>query len=71
MAMEVFKQSSMKLKFETGVDELGRPVYKSKTYAYVKNEATVDQVKQAADALGSLSTLPLGAIERSENFEII
>jgi hypothetical protein len=71
MALAILKESSIRLTFETGMDEKGEPVYKGKTYANIRKEATVEQVDQAAKALGGLSGNMLNSVERNDSFEII
>ena len=71
MAMAILKDSNMRLMFEAGVDEKGEPIFKAKTYRYVRKEATADQVQQAAVALGGLSTNLLSSVERNDSFDII
>lgn len=71
MALAMLKDSSIRLSFETGMDEKGEPIYKGKTYSNVRKEATADQVDQAAKALGGLSANSLNSVERNDSFEII
>ncbi len=71
MAMAMLKDSNMRLVFEAGLNEKGEPIFKSKTYRYVKKDATPDQVKEAAVALGGLSANLLSSVERNDSFDII
>lgn len=71
MAQEVLKDSGIRLFFEIGLDEKGEPIVKSKTYNNVRNEATGEQIFQAAQALASLSTYPLVSLERNNSFDVI
>ncbi|PLR94111.1 DUF1659 domain-containing protein [Bacillus sp. T33-2] len=71
MAQAMLKDSSIRLLFETGMDEKGEPIFKGKTYNNVKKEATPDQVQQAAQALAGLCGYPLSVVERTDNFDII
>jgi hypothetical protein len=71
MALAMLKDSSIRLEFETGMNEKGEPIYKFKTYSNVRKEATADQVDQAAKALGGLSANSLNSVERNDSFEII
>ena len=71
MAMAILKDSSIRLLFETGIDETGKPIYKSKNYSNVRNDATADHVRQAAVALGGLSAGMLSSVERNDSFNII
>ncbi|WLR54478.1 DUF1659 domain-containing protein [Mesobacillus subterraneus] len=71
MAMAMLKDSNIRLMFEAGVDEKGEPIFKGKTYRYLRKEATADQVQQAAVALGGLSANLLSSVERNDSFDII
>jgi hypothetical protein len=71
MAMATLIESKLRLVFETGIDEQGHPVYKTKTFNNVKKEATTDQLFQAAQALSALSNDPLNTIERNDSTDIM
>lgn len=71
MAEAMIMDSKLRLLFETGINEKGEPVYKTKTYNNIDKEATADQLSEAAKALGSLSLYPVISVERTDNFEIV
>lgn len=71
MAQQQIMNSKLRLLFETGLDEKGEPVYKSKTYNNIRREATAAQLFQAGQAIGGLCENLLVGIERTDNFEII
>lgn len=71
MANAMLKDSSIRLEFETGMNEKGEPIYKRKTYSFIRKEATADQIDQAAKALGGLSANSLNSVERNDSFIII
>lgn len=71
MAMAMLKDSNIKLLFEAGIDEMGKSIFKGKTYRNVRKDATADHVQQAAVALGSLSANTLSSVERNDSFDII
>lgn len=71
MAQEMLKDCGIRLFFETGLDEKGEPIVKSKTYNNVRKEATGEQIYQAAQALVGLSTYPLISLERNNSLDII
>ncbi|MGG0718552.1 DUF1659 domain-containing protein [Robertmurraya massiliosenegalensis] len=71
MAEAMIIDSKLRLLFETGLNEKGEPVYKTKTYNNIDKEATADQLSQAAQALGGLSLNPVISVERTDNFEIV
>jgi Protein of unknown function (DUF1659) len=57
--------------FETGLNEKGEPIFKGKSYANVRKEATADQLHQAATALAGLCAYPISSVERTDNHDII
>lgn len=71
MAQTHIIDSKLRLVFETGLDELGKPVYKSKTYSSVKPSATADQLFTVGQVIGTLSNYPLIALNRNDSFEIV
>lgn len=71
MAVANIIDSKLRLVFETGLDEQGKPVHKSKTYSSVKQAATADQLFTVGQAVASLSNDPLVALNRSDSFDII
>jgi hypothetical protein len=71
MAQAILKESSIRLTFETGMNEKGEPIFKGKTYSNIRKEATVAQIDQAAQALGGLSANLLSSVERNDSFDII
>jgi Protein of unknown function (DUF1659) len=71
MAQGMLMESKLRLIFETGVDEKGEPILKTKTFNNVTKSATADQLYQAAQAIAALSADPLSAVERSDSSEII
>lgn len=71
MAEAMIIDSRLRLLFETGVNEKGEPVFKTKTYSNIRKEATADQLSQVGQALGGLSEHPLAGVERTDNYEIV
>jgi Protein of unknown function (DUF1659) len=71
MAQAMLKNSRITLLFETGMNEKGEPIFKGKSYANVRKEATADQLHQAATALSSLCAYPVSSVERTDNHDII
>jgi hypothetical protein len=71
MAQATLIDSNLRLVFEVGVDEKGEPIIKSKMYSNLKQEATTNQIFQAAQAIGALSQAPLYTVERSDRFDIM
>ncbi|WP_053366353.1 DUF1659 domain-containing protein [Bacillus sp. FJAT-27245] len=71
MALALLADSKLRLVFETGVNEKGEPIFKSKTFNNLKTEATPAQMYLAASAIGALSADPLSVVERNDRTEII
>lgn len=57
-------QLQMLLKFQSGVNDKGNPVYSTRTYSSVNTDATYDQIMDVAQGLGDLCTYPLDEISR-------
>jgi Protein of unknown function (DUF1659) len=70
MAEAILIDSKLKLAFETGVNEKGEPVLKSKTFSNIKNEATAEGLLSAAQAVGSLAANPIVSITRNDSYNI-
>lgn len=70
LAQATIFQSSLRLVFETGFDQEGKPILKSRTYSNLNVAATPDQVYRAAQALASLTSHPLYSVERNDRSEI-
>lgn len=71
MAEAIIKNTKLKLLFESGINEKGEPVYRTKTYNNIKKDATAEQLGNAAQVLAELCELPLVGVEREDNFDII
>ncbi len=66
MAVYNFEEANLKLYFETGLDEFGKPQVASKTYRNVRNNVTVDKIASVAQGIASLSKYPLHQAKKSE-----
>ncbi|TCN17593.1 DUF1659 domain-containing protein [Mesobacillus foraminis] len=71
MAQAMMKNSKITLVFETGMNEKAEAIFKAKSYANVRKEATADQLDQAASALAGLSAYPIVSVERTDNYDIM
>ncbi|RDU38774.1 hypothetical protein DRW41_04230 [Neobacillus piezotolerans] len=71
MAQALLADSKLRLVFETGVNEKGEPIFKSKTFSNLKTEATPNQMHQAASAISALCADPLSVVERNDRSEIL
>jgi len=66
MAQSMIQQSQLRLVFEVGTDETGKPMYRRKNFNNIKVTATPEQLLAVSQALASLQTYPLAQIERSD-----
>jgi hypothetical protein len=71
MAQALLTGSKLKLSFQVGMDDEGKPIMKAKTFSNVKREATVDQLWQAAEAIFSLSADQLSNVERIDSSDLL
>jgi hypothetical protein len=67
MAQSILEGTKLRLMFEVGLDDLGKTIYKSKTFSNVRKEVTGDQLFQASMAISALCNDPLNTVERSDN----
>ncbi len=65
MAAFNFESATLKLNFETGVDEQGKPVLTSKTYRNVRPNLEASKLASVAQAISSLTKYPLYDVQRS------
>ena len=70
MAEAFLMATRLKIVFDHGLDEGNKPVYKSKTFNNINRNATSEQLYRASQALGSLMSEPIWAIEKSDTFNI-
>ena len=71
MAEAIMTSSKLQVSYETGVDEKGNPIFKTKTYSNVKEEATADGLLQVAQGLASLSNYPFSGAKRNDVSDLI
>ena len=71
MAIKMTRDSNLRVIFETGLTEEGKPIYKTKSYSNLAEDVTPDQLSQVGEALASLSTYPLGGIQQSLLHEVL
>ena len=62
--------SRLSLIFETGIDEEGKPVFRTKNYNNVKPEATTDSLYTVATVLTPLQQHTINAVERTDDFDL-
>ena len=71
MAIKMTRDSKLRVVFQTGLNEEGKPIYKTKSYSNVAENVTPNQLQQVGEALASLSTYPMGGIQQSLLHEIL
>lgn len=71
MATAVIATSRLRLEFQVGMDDDGKPLLKAKTFSNIQKSATPDQLFQAAQAIGSLSNDNLINIERVDTSDLL
>lgn len=72
MALEVNpRESALRIRFETGVDAQGNPTYATRTYSNIKTGAADQDVYDVAVILTALQVLPVVAIERVNEVELV
>ncbi|MFP7298932.1 DUF1659 domain-containing protein [Neobacillus niacini] len=71
MAQAMITTSKLRLVFQVGVGEDGKPALKAKTFSNIQKLATADQLLQAAQAIISLSNDTSSSIERVDNSDLL
>ncbi|MCM3728917.1 DUF1659 domain-containing protein [Neobacillus cucumis] len=71
MAQGLLETTKLRLVFQSGIDNEGNPILKSKTFSNVTKAATADQLFQAAQAISVLCNADLNKVERNDSSEII
>ena len=61
----MLQRSQLRLTFEVGVTETGKPLYKNKTYT-IKPNATESSLVSVSQALASLQSAPLVHVYRND-----
>ncbi|MFJ5621552.1 DUF1659 domain-containing protein [Peribacillus loiseleuriae] len=62
MANEILEAVTIRLEFETGLDEKGMPIVKRKSFSNVKTDAASDEILQASAAIAGLQMYPLSKV---------
>jgi Protein of unknown function (DUF1659) len=71
MATAVIATSRLRLVFQVGMDDDGKPLLIAKTFSNIQKSATADQLFQAAQAIIGLSGDTLSNIERVDNSDLL
>ncbi|SFC01886.1 Protein of unknown function [Bacillus sp. OV322] len=66
MANGVLYSSTLKLSFDTGMNEKGEAVLKRKSYANIKTQSAADELFSAAKLIASLQVYPLQEVVRED-----
>lgn len=61
MAQFNFENASLRLYFETGIDEQGQPIVTSKTFQNVRETVSANQIENVVTAIASLTKDPVSA----------
>ncbi|MFK9094250.1 DUF1659 domain-containing protein [Bacillus salipaludis] len=70
MAVASLEATKLRLVFNAGVDDEGKPILKSKTFNNVTKSATTDQLFQAAQAITVLCKDTLNKVERNDSIDL-
>ncbi|WP_285767214.1 DUF1659 domain-containing protein [Peribacillus sp. SI8-4] len=71
MAKQIPVSSTLRMDFETGLNEKGTIAFKRRSFTNIKTEATADQLFSAAAAIASVQNFPLGEVTRVDTFSLI
>lgn len=59
MTQFTFENASLRIFYETGIDQQGNPILSSKTYQNVRESVSANQILAVAEAINSLSKYPV------------
>ncbi|WP_158211530.1 DUF1659 domain-containing protein [Alkalihalobacterium alkalinitrilicum] len=62
--------SRLVIVFETGINQIGEPILKTKSFNNIKTGASNEQLKAVADALTQLQAWTPQKIERSNTYNL-
>ena len=71
MALALLEGTKLRLEFDAGLNDKGKPIVKAKTFSNVTKVATTEQLSQAAQAIAALCNDRLTKVERNDSTEII
>lgn len=63
-------ESKLKLNLQKGLDDLGKPMLKSKTFSNVASDALDSDLHQVAEIIGGLQELPVAEIIRVNQVQL-
>lgn len=70
MAQAILMKSTLSLVFDHGLNNEGKPIHKTKTFANVNEMATATELETAGTAISTLTDKPVVTIARNDYFEI-
>ncbi|GAA0342776.1 hypothetical protein GCM10008967_36540 [Bacillus carboniphilus] len=70
MATRSFMVSRIRLTFNHGLDQEGKPILKAKSYSNVKEVTTPEQILAVSQAIESLCSYELHSIQQNDTAEI-
>lgn len=71
MANQIPVSSTLRVDFETGLNEKGNIIFKRKSFTNIKTEATADQLFSTAAAIASVQNYPLGEVTRVDTYSLM
>nr|WP_263324628.1 DUF1659 domain-containing protein [Neobacillus sp. Marseille-Q6967] len=71
MAQALLTGTKLRIVYQVGMDDEGKPVMKAKTFNNVKRDATVDQLWLAAEAIFTLSSDTLSNVEKIDSSDLM
>ncbi|PJN89579.1 DUF1659 domain-containing protein [Bacillus sp. mrc49] len=71
MANQIPVSSTLRVDFETGLNEKGNIIFKRKSFTNIKTEATADQLFSTAAAIASVQNYPMGEVTRVDTYSLM
>ncbi|MEH7108695.1 DUF1659 domain-containing protein [Bacillus sp. JJ1764] len=71
MANTLLTDTQLRVVYQVGIDEQGKPVLKNKNFNNIKTDASADQLIQTAQAIAALAGDTLYKIERKDSSELL
>ncbi|CAH0269462.1 hypothetical protein SRABI96_03649 [Peribacillus sp. Bi96] len=71
MANQIPVSSTLRIDFETGLNEKGVIVFKRRAFSNIRIEATADQLFSTAVAIASVQNYPMGEVTRVDTYSLI
>ncbi|MBM7585479.1 hypothetical protein JOC86_002021 [Bacillus pakistanensis] len=70
MATADLTSTRLRLVYDDGIGEDGKPNFQYKSYSNINTAATADQIYNVSQSIAGLSSKGLVNIEKTENFDI-